>query len=69
MCQDKSSHDPCSCCPKIIVVQVIDVESEPVTLSEVIHQPVQDWENQYIVPSIPVPKVVKPEPVRVGVWF
>jgi hypothetical protein len=69
MCQDQTSHDPCSCCPEIIVIEIVDVKPDPVTLSEAVHQPVNDWLSQHLVQRVAVPKRAQPLPVRVGVLF
>jgi len=69
MCQDQTSQDPCSCCPEIIVIAVVDMEPDPVTLSAAVDQPVKDLLRQHLVQPVPVPARPKPLPVRVGVWF
>ena len=69
MCQDKTAQDPCSCCPEIIVIEVVDMEPDPVTLSAAVDQPVKDLLRQHLVQRVPVPARPKPLPVRVGVWF
>lgn len=70
MCQDKTSQDPCSCCPQVILIEeVLDLEPDPVTLSVAVDQSVKDLVSQHLVQRVPVPHRAKSLPVRVGVWF
>jgi ethanolamine utilization cobalamin adenosyltransferase len=69
MCADKTSQDPCSCCPEIIAVQVIDEEPDTEIISAIVHQPVKNFKRQHLMPRVPVPTRVKSKPVPVGVRF
>ncbi|WP_374879370.1 hypothetical protein [Microseira sp. BLCC-F43] len=51
------------------MIEVVDMEPDPVTLSAAVHQPVKDLLRQHLVQRVPVPARPKPLPVRVGVWF
>ncbi|HAX79724.1 MAG TPA: hypothetical protein DCY88_28790 [Cyanobacteria bacterium UBA11372] len=69
MCQDQTSQDPCSCCPEIIAIAVVDIKPDPVTLSAAVDQPVKDLLRQHLVQRVAVPARAKTLPVRLGVWF
>jgi hypothetical protein len=69
MCVDKTAEDPCSCCPKVILIEVDEEEPEVVSVSESLNQVVKDFQSHYLMPRVPVPTRVKPRPVTVEVRF